>query len=228
MNLTEPQAGSDLGALRTPRRSRRRAYRITGQKIFITWGEHDLAENIVHLVLARLPDAPAGGAASRSSSCRSSWSMPDGTLGARNDLRCVSLEHKLGIHGSPTCVMAFGDKGGAVGYLVGEANRGLEYMFTMMNHARLDVGLQGVAIAERAYQQARDFARTRVQGRRRRADAGRCRSSTIADVRRMLMTMRAQIEATRALAYFAAGPIDRARHHPTTRRAAAQRRWSIC
>ena len=166
MNLTEPQAGSDLGAVRA------RAvpagdgtWRITGQKTFITFGEHDLAGNIVHLVLARVPDAPPG---TRGISC---FIVPkflvdeDGSLGARNDLRCVSIEHKLGIHASPTCVMSYGDAGGAVGYLIGEANQGMRYMFTMMNTARLSVGLQGLAIAERAYQDALRYAQERRQGR---------------------------------------------------------------
>jgi 3-(methylthio)propanoyl-CoA dehydrogenase len=229
MNLTEPQAGSDVGALRTRAEPTRDHYRITGQKIFITHGEHDMAPNIVHLVLARLPGAPAG------TQGLSLFMVPkflvngDGSLGARNDVRCVNLEHKLGIHASPTCVLAYGDGGGAVGYLVGEENRGMECMFTMMNSARLNVGLQGVAIAERAYQQARDFARQRVQGRP--VDATTPGPHTIVhhpDVKRMLLTMRAKGEAMRALAYYAAGSVDIARHHPEAeRRLVAQRRVDL-
>ncbi len=151
MNLTEPQAGSDLAAVRTKAVPDGDAYRITGTKIFITWGENDVAENIIHLVLARLPDAPPGVKGISLFIAPKFLVNADGSLGARNDLVCASIEHKLGIHGSPTAVMSFGEKGGAIGYLVGEANRGLEYMFTMMNHARLNVGLEGVAIAERAY-----------------------------------------------------------------------------
>jgi len=225
MNLTEPQAGSDVGALRTRAARDGDHYRITGQKIFITYGEHDMAENIVHLVLARLPEAPPG------TKGISLFLVPkflvngDGSLGARNDVRCVSLEHKLGIHASPTCVLAYGDSGGAVGYLVGEENRGMECMFTMMNNARLNVGLQGVAIAERAYQQARDFARQRVQGRPVTAKtAGTYPIIHHPDVRRMLLMMRAQTEAMRALAYYTAGAIDRARHHPLSETRARQQR----
>src|SRR4029077_1259554 len=188
-------------------------YRITGQKIFITYGEHDWTDNIIHLVLARLPDAPGGSQGISLFVVPKFLVNPDGSLGPRNDVRCVSLEHKLGIHASPTCVLAYGDNGGAMGFLVGEENRGMECMFTMMNNARLNVGLQGVAIAERAYQQARDFARQRVQGRPMGAAAG---AGIIhhPDVRRMLLAMRAQTEAMRALAYLTAGAIDRARHHP--------------
>jgi alkylation response protein AidB-like acyl-CoA dehydrogenase len=214
-----------VGALRTRAVPDGAHYRITGQKIFITYGEHDMAENIVHLVLARLPDAPPG---TRGISL---FLVPkfvvngDGSVGARNDVRCVSLEHKLGIHASPTCVLAFGDNGGAVGYLVGEENRGMECMFTMMNNARLNVGLQGVAIAERAYQHARDFARQRVQGRPVTAKAaGTYPIIHHPDVRRMLLLMRAQSEAMRALAYYTAGAIDRARHHPDAERRAQQQR----
>ena len=214
MNLTEPQAGSDVGALRTRAVKKGDHYEITGQKIFITYGEHDMAENIVHMVLARLPDAPAGTRGISLFIVPKRLVNPDGSLGAQNDLRCVSLEHKLGIHGSPTCVMAYGDRGGAVGYLVGEPNRGMELMFTMMNNARLNVGLQGVAIAERAYQQARDFARQRVQGRPAGAKPdGPLPIVHHADVRRMLLDMRAATEAARALTYTVAAGIDRARHH---------------
>jgi 3-(methylthio)propanoyl-CoA dehydrogenase len=215
MNLTEPQAGSDLGAVRT------RAvpaddgtWRISGQKIFITFGEHDLAGNIIHLVLARVPHAPPG---TRGISC---FIVPkylvndDGSLGARNDLRCVSIEHKLGIHASPTCVMSYGDASGAIGYLIGEANQGMRYMFTMMNTARLSVGVQGLAIAERAYQDALRYAQERRQGRAIGARKGE--SSPIVehpDVRRMLLTMKAYVEAMRALLYTNAVSIDLARHH---------------
>jgi len=215
MNLTEPQAGSDVGALRTRAVPEGNHYRITGQKIFITYGEHDLAPNIVHMVLARLPDAPQG------TKGISLFLVPkflvdgNGKLGEHNDLRCVSLEHKLGIHASPTCVMAYGDGGGAIGYLVGEPNRGMECMFTMMNNARLGVGLQGVSIAERAYQQARDYARQRIQGRPVGVKGnGPLPIVHHGDVRRMLIEMKALTEAARALTYLAAAAIDRARRHP--------------
>jgi acyl-CoA dehydrogenase len=216
MNLTEPQAGSDLAQVRTravPQADG--SYRISGQKIFITWGEHDLAENIVHLVLARLPDAPAGVKGISLFVVPKFLPGADGSLGERNDVRCVSLEHKLGIHGSPTCVMSFGDQGGAVGYLVGEANKGLSYMFTMMNHARLGVGVEGMAVSERAYQQAVAYARERVQSRAVGSpDATGVAIIQHPDVRRMLMTMKAQIEAQRALAFVAAAALDRAARHP--------------
>ncbi|MGO8916615.1 MAG: acyl-CoA dehydrogenase [Stellaceae bacterium] len=215
MNLTEPQAGSDVGALRTRAVRDGDHYRITGQKIFITYGEHDMADNIVHLVLARLTGAPPGTRGISLFLVPKFLVNADGSLGARNDVRCVSLEHKLGIHASPTCVLAYGDGGGAIGTLIGEENRGMECMFTMMNNARLNVGLQGVAIAERAYQQARDFARQRVQGRPVTAKtAGAYPIIHHPDVRRMLLVMRAETEAMRALAYYTAGAIDRARHHP--------------
>ncbi|HWT11116.1 MAG TPA: acyl-CoA dehydrogenase [Allosphingosinicella sp.] len=203
MNLTEPQAGSDVGALKTrAERTGDGRYRITGQKIFITFGEHDLAENIVHLVLARLPDAPKG---TRGISLfLVPKLLPDGT---RNDVRCVSIEHKLGIHASPTCVMAYGDEGGATGWLIGEENEGMRAMFTMMNNARLNVGLQGVSIAERAMQQAVAFARERVQGTREGRPA---RIIEHPDVRRMLLRMKALTQAARALAYYTAGQTDRA------------------
>jgi len=214
MNLTEPQAGSDLSAVRTRAVPEGDHYRIQGTKIFITWGEHDMAENIVHLVLARLPDAPEGVKGISMFVVPKFMLNADGSPGARNDIRCVSIEHKLGIHGSPTCVLAYGDNGGAVGYMVGEANRGLEYMFTMMNHARLGVGMEGVAIAERAYQHALEYAKTRVQGRAIGQRSGdRVTIIHHPDVRRMLMTMRAQTEAMRALGYFAAGALDRAKRH---------------
>ncbi|MGH6746146.1 acyl-CoA dehydrogenase [Novosphingobium sp.] len=215
MNLTEPQAGSDVGALRTtatpiadgPHKGK---YRIAGQKIFITWGEHDLAENIVHLVLARTPGAPAG---SRGISL---FIVPkfhvehDGSLGARNDLKVVSIEHKLGIHASPTCVMSYGDNGECIGELIGRENEGLRCMFTMMNNARVNVGAQGVQIAERAMQQAMAYATDRIQSAR----AGSANKQPVAivehpDVRRMLLRMRALTEGGRALLYYAAGQLDR-------------------
>ena len=215
MNLTEPQAGSDLSAVRTRAVREGNHYRIQGTKIFITWGEHDLTENIVHLVLARTPDAPEGVKGISLFIVPKVLPGPGGALGERNDIRCVSIEHKLGIHASPTCVLAYGDQKGAIGYLVGEENRGLEYMFTMMNHARLAVGVEGVAVGERAYQHALEYARTRVQGRAIGQRSGdRVTIIHHPDVRRMLMSMRAQNEAMRALAYFAAATLDKARHHP--------------
>jgi 3-(methylthio)propanoyl-CoA dehydrogenase len=212
MNLTEPQAGSDLGALRCRAVKEGDHYRITGQKIFITYGDHDLAENVIHLVLARTPHAPAGSRGISLFIVPKILVSPAGALGHANDLRVVSLEHKLGIHASPTCVMAYGDGGGAIGYLVGEENRGLEYMFTMMNNARLSVGLQGVSIAERAYQAARDHALSRVQGRPPGSETADAPIIGHSDVRRMVMTIRAGVEAIRALAYFTAGALDRAKH----------------
>ncbi len=215
MNLTEPQAGSDLGQLKSRAVKNGDHYLVSGQKIFITYGEHDMAENIVHLVLARTPDAPAGVRGISLFIVPKYLPDADGKPGKRNDLRCVSLEHKLGIHASPTCVMSFGDDGGAVGYLVGDEGRGLSYMFTMMNNARLSVGIQGLAIAERAYQQAAAFARSRVQSK----DDGSAAPASVsivhhADVRRMLMSMRAQIEAMRALGYYTAAGIDGALKQP--------------
>lgn len=207
MNLTEPQAGSDLAALRSRAEpAGDGTYRITGQKIFITYGEHDLTDNIVHLVLARLPDAPAG---TRGISLfLVPKFLPDGT---RNDVRCHSIEHKLGIHASPTCTMIFGDHGGAVGWLVGEENRGLACMFTMMNNARLAVGLQGVAIAERAYQQALGYANERRQGRAPMgAVEGMSPIVVHPDVQRNLLTMKALTAASRAICYMTAEAIDRA------------------
>lgn len=229
MNLTEPQAGSDLSALKTRAVRDGDHYRITGQKIYITWGEHDCAENIVHMVLARTPDAPAGTRGISLFIVPKFLVGPDGRPGARNDLRCVSIEHKLGIHASPTCVMAYGDSEGAVGYLVGEENQGLACMFTMMNNARLAVGVQGLAVGERAYQAARAYARERVQGKALGASDGR--AVPIAehpDVQRMLMTMRALNEAMRALAYVAAGALDRAKQSPDPHaRQAAQARVDL-
>jgi alkylation response protein AidB-like acyl-CoA dehydrogenase len=215
MNLTEPQAGSDLSAVRTQAVPEGDHYRLRGTKIFITWGEHDMSENIVHLVLARTPDAPEGVKGISLFIVPKYLVDADGRLGARNDVTCVSIEHKMGIHASPTCVLAYGEKEGAVGHLVGEENRGLEYMFTMMNHARLGVGVEGVGLAERAYQHAREYARTRVQGRAIGQTSGdRVTIIHHPDVRRMLLTMKAQIEAMRALAYVAAAALDTSRRHP--------------
>ena len=215
MNLTEPQAGSDLAAIRSRAIPEGDHYKISGTKIYITWGEHDMADNIVHLVLARLPDAPEGVKGISLFIVPKFMVNADGSPGARNDVKCISIEHKLGIHASPTCVMQYGDAGGAVGYLVGEPNRGLEYMFTMMNHARLGVGLEGVAIAERAYQHALEYAKTRVQGREVGQRSGdRVTIIHHPDVRRMLMHMKSQIEAMRALAYLAAATLDKSKHHP--------------
>ncbi|MBL8653703.1 MAG: acyl-CoA dehydrogenase [Alphaproteobacteria bacterium] len=224
MNLTEPQAGSDVGAIKTravpdPANDGAlgKAYRITGNKIFITYGDHDMADNIVHMVLARTPGAPAG------SKGISLFLVPkflpagaDGTQpGAKNDLRCVSLEHKLGISAAPTCVMAFGDDGGALGWLIGEENRGLECMFIMMNNARLSVGLQGVAIAERAYQQAAAYAKARVQSRALSGKApGPVAIIEHPDVRRMLLDMKARLDAARALTYAAHLSLDLAAKSP--------------
>ena len=190
-------------------------FRIHGTKIFITWGEHDMAENIIHMVLARTPDAPEGVKGISLFVVPKFMVNADGSLGKRNDVKCVSIEHKLGIHGSPTCVMAYGDADGAIGYLIGEENRGLEYMFTMMNFARLEVGIEGVAIAERAYQHALVYARNRVQGREIGVKSGD-RVSIIhhPDVRRMLMSMKAQTEAMRALATLASAHLDKALLHP--------------
>lgn len=216
MNLTEPQAGSDLAQVKTravPQEDG--SYRLFGQKIFITWGEHDLTDNIVHLVLARLPGAPEGVKGISLFIVPKFMVGADGALGTRNDVRCVSLEHKLGIHGSPTAVMSFGDNDGAVGYLVGEAHKGLAYMFTMMNHARLGVGVEALAVSERAYQQAAEYARERVQSREiGSADAAGVPIIRHPDVRRMLLTMKSQIAAQRALAFYTAAALDHAVHNP--------------
>ena len=215
MNLTESQAGSDVGAVKTRAAKNGDHYLITGQKIFITWGEHDCADNIIHMVLARTPGAPAGIKGINLFLVPKVLVNADGSLGPRNDLRCVSIEEKLGIHASPTCVMAYGDSGGAEGLLIGEENRGMEYMFTMMNNERLGVGTQGLAIAERAYQHARAFARERVQSRAMgSADSAPVPIVRHPDVRRMLMTMKASTEAMRALAYTVAGALDRSKRHP--------------
>ncbi|HRO81933.1 MAG TPA: acyl-CoA dehydrogenase [Alicycliphilus denitrificans] len=216
MNLTEPQAGSDLALVRT--RAEPQAdgtYKLFGTKIFITYGEHDMAGNIVHLVLARVAGAPEGVKGISLFVVPKFMVDADGGLGARNDVHCVSIEHKLGIKASPTAVLQFGDHGGAVGYLVGEENRGLEYMFIMMNAARYAVGVQGIAVAERAYQKAVQYARDRVQSRP--VDGSVAGSASIIhhpDVRRMLMTMRAYTEGCRGMASVAAAAYDAAHHHP--------------
>ncbi len=214
MNLTEPQAGSDLSAVRTKAVPEGEHYRIYGQKIFITWGDHDMAENVVHLVLARLPDAPEGTRGISLFLAPKLQVNMDGSLAGGNDVCCVSIEHKLGIHASPTCVMSFGDSEGAVGHLIGRENHGLAHMFTMMNEARQNVGLQGLGIAERAYQAARDYAKERVQGR----PAGRKTGERVSiihhpGVRRMLLTVKSQIEAMRAFGYVLAADIDAAHRH---------------
>ncbi|MEJ6739211.1 MAG: acyl-CoA dehydrogenase, partial [Actinomycetota bacterium] len=219
MNLTEPQAGSDVGAVRTKAVPQADGtYRITGTKIYISFGEHDMAENIVHLVLARTTDAPAG---TKGISC---FIVPkylvndDGSLGARNDVKVVSIEHKMGIKASPTCVMSFGEDDGAIAYLIGEENRGMSYMFTMMNSARLSVGLEGLALAERAYQDALQYSQERRQGRApvvpAPEDGGMSYIIDLPDVRRMLLTMRSIIDALRAIIYVNAYALDMANHHP--------------
>lgn len=222
MNLTEPQAGSDLAAIRSKAVPEDAHYRISGQKIFITYGEHDLTENIIHLVLARLPDAPEG--VKGISLFVVPKVMPDGSL---NDVRCVSIEHKLGIHASPTCTLSFGDNGGAIGYLVGEANRGLEYMFAMMNNARLSVGLQGIGVAEHACQDATAYALDRKQGQVRGVE-GSAAIIHHPDVRRMLGAMKTRTEAARILAYRAAAALDIAhRAQDAEDKARAQRRVDL-
>ena len=231
MNLTEPQAGSDVGALTTravPQPDG--SYRITGTKIFISFGEHDMSENIVHLVLARTPDAPPG---TKGISC---FIVPkrilrdDGSLGERNDVTCVSIEHKMGIKASPTCVLSYGDRGeGAVGFLIGEENAGMRYMFTMMNNARLSVGLEGLSLAERAYQMALAYAHERKQGRAPGAPPGH-QSAIIEhpDVRRMLLTQKACIEALRGVVYLNAAAIDQSSHGADeAARAAGQERADL-
>ena len=209
MNLTEPQAGSDLSVVATRAVPDGDHYRLSGSKIFITWGDQEFTENVVHLVLARLPDAPAGVRGLSLFLVPKFLLNDDGSPGERNDVFVASIEHKLGIHASPTCVMSFGEGDGAVGYLVGEENNGLACMFTMMNHARISVGVQGLAISDRAYQLARDYARDRKQGR----TPGTKGSVTIvhhADVRRMLLIMKSQVEAMRGVAYYAGGVVDMA------------------
>ncbi|WP_382323125.1 acyl-CoA dehydrogenase [Hydrogenophaga sp. UC242_53] len=216
MNLTEPQAGSDLAAVRSRAEPQPDGtYKVFGTKIFITYGEHDMAENIVHLVLARVTGAPEGVKGISLFVVPKFMVNKDGSLGARNDVHCVSIEHKMGIKASPTAVLQYGDHGGAVGYLVGQENRGLEYMFIMMNAARYAVGVQGIAIAERAYQKAVGYAKDRVQSRP--VDGSMSAAAPIIhhpDVKRMLMTMRASTEGCRAMASVAAAAYDAAHHHP--------------
>src|SRR6185437_5305257 len=216
MNLTEPQAGSDLSAVRT------RAvptgdghYRLTGQKIFITYGDHDLTDNIIHMVLARVSGAPEGVKGISLFLVPKFLVNADGSIGARNDVHCVSIEHKLGIRASPTCVLAYGQNGGALGELIGEENRGLEYMFIMMNAARYSVGVEGIGISERAFQTALSYARERIQSTEAGARGGaRVPIIRHPDVRRMLLLMKSQTEAMRALAGVVAVSLDAARLHP--------------
>lgn len=227
MNMTEPQAGSDLAAVTTSAVPSGDHFLISGTKIFITWGDHPMANNIVHLVLARLPDAPAGIRGISLFAVPKFLINEDGTRGSQNDVYPASVEHKLGIHASPTCVMTFGDNEGAIGYLVGESHRGMACMFTMMNHARLNVGIQGVALCERAYQLARSFALERVQGGAP-GKKGRVTIINHADVRRMLMIMKSQTEAMRASAYVTAAQLDLG-HHGTdeSQREAANQRMAL-
>ncbi|MBC8026821.1 MAG: acyl-CoA dehydrogenase [Steroidobacteraceae bacterium] len=240
MNLTEPQAGSDLAQVRTRAVPAGPNYRLYGQKIFITYGEHDLTENIVHMVLARIEGAPPGVRGISLFIVPKFWVNADGTAGARNDVFCASIEHKLGIHASPTCVMTYGDNEGALGLLVGEANRGLEYMFVMMNVARLSVGLEGYAQGERAFQQAVDWARARVQGKPPVTMAKIAGSASMGtgsspqpiighpDVKRMLLEMKSTVEASRALALYAASQLDIGASHPDEAvRATAQTRGDL-
>jgi 3-(methylthio)propanoyl-CoA dehydrogenase len=229
MVLTEPQAGSDLGQVRTRAVPEGDHYRLFGQKIFITWGEHDYTDNIIHMVLARIEGAPGGVRGISLFIVPKVLVNADGSLGERNEVRCMSIEHKLGIHASPTCVMQFGHDRGAAAYLVGEPNRGLEYMFIMMNTARLAVGVQSYAVGERAFQQAAEFARTRLQGRPPRAGADeRLPIIHHPDVKRMLLTMKSCTEASRALAFYAGQQLDLAAYHPeATERAAAQARGDL-
>jgi alkylation response protein AidB-like acyl-CoA dehydrogenase len=240
MNLTEPQAGSDLAQVRTRAVPAGPNYRLYGQKIFITYGEHDLTENIIHMVLARIDGAPPGVRGISLFMVPKFWVNADGRPGARNDVYCASIEHKLGIHASPTCVMMFGENEGALGLLVGEANRGLEYMFVMMNAARLSVGLEGYAQGERAFQQAAEWARSRVQGKPPVSVAKVARSASLGtssspgpiighpDVKRMLLTMKSTVEACRALALYAAHQLDLGAAHPDPAvRSAAQARGDL-
>jgi alkylation response protein AidB-like acyl-CoA dehydrogenase len=229
MVLTEPQAGSDLAQVRTRAVPQGDHYRLFGQKIFITWGEHDYSDNIIHMVLARIEGAPPGVKGISLFIVPKVLVNADGSLGERNEVRCVSIEHKLGIHASPTCVMQFGHDRGAVGYLVGEPNRGLEYMFVMMNTARLAVGVQSYAVGERALQRALEFARTRIQGKPPGADDTQ-RPAIIhhPDVRRMLLTMKSCTQASRAVAFYAGQQLDLAAYHPDAAvRAAAQARGDL-
>jgi alkylation response protein AidB-like acyl-CoA dehydrogenase len=240
MNLTEPQAGSDLSQVRTRAVPAGPNYRLYGQKIFITYGEHDLTENIVHMVLARIDGAPPGVRGISLFIVPKFWVNADGKPGARNDVNCASIEHKLGIHASPTCVMMYGENEGALGLLVGEPNRGLEYMFVMMNAARLSVGLEGYAQGERAFQQAAEWARARVQGKppvsikKVAGSASMGTSSSPApiighpDVKRMLLTMKSTVEACRALALYGAYQLDLGGgHQDDSQRARAQARGDL-
>jgi alkylation response protein AidB-like acyl-CoA dehydrogenase len=228
MVLTEPHAGSDLGLIRTRAVPEGQQFRLFGQKIFITWGEHDFTDNIIHMVLARIDGAPPGTRGISLFVVPKFLVNDDGSLGARNEVRCVSIEHKLGIHASPTCTLAFGDDQGAVGYLVGEPNRGLEYMFIMMNAARLAVGLEGFAVADRAFQRAAEWARTRVQGKPPVAAAsGPAAIVHHPDVKRMLLTMKSGVEAMRALALYAAFQLDLGEHGEESQRVAAHARAEL-
>jgi acyl-CoA dehydrogenase len=230
MVLTEPQAGSDLSQIRTRAVPDGENYRLFGQKIFITWGDHDCAQNIIHMVLARIEGAPPGVKGISLFIVPKILVNADGTLGARNEVRCVSIEHKLGIHASPTCALSFGDERGAVGYLVGKANKGLEYMFVMMNAARLSVGVEGYAVAERAFQRAAEWARNRVQGRPPAPSGGTASAVILAhpDVKRMLLTMKSGIQAMRALGLYAGYELDVAAHDPDEqRRARSQARIDL-
>ncbi len=230
MNLTEPQAGSDLGEVRLRAVPEGDHFRLFGQKIFITYGDHDFTPNIIHMVLGRIEGAPAGVRGISMFLVPKIRLNEDGSLGEPNEVRCVSIEHKLGIHASPTCVLAYGDEKGAIGYLVGEPNRGLEYMFVMMNAARLSVGLEGFAVAERAFQRAREWAHTRVQGKAVRGAAAGAPAPIIVhpDVRRMLLQMKSRTEAMRALAYYAALNLDRGANDPDpSRRASCQARGEL-
>jgi 3-(methylsulfanyl)propanoyl-CoA dehydrogenase len=228
MVLTEPQAGSDLGLIRTRAVPEGAQYRVFGQKIFITWGDHDCTDNIIHMVLARIEGAPAGTRGVSLFIVPKFLVNDDGSLGARNEVRCTSIEHKLGIHASPTCSLSFGDDKGAVGHLIGEPNRGLEYMFIMMNAARLSVGLEGYAVAERAFQRAADWARARVQGRPPVAAAQGPQPIVFhPDVKRMLLTMKSSVEAMRAVALYAAFQLDLASYGEQSGRAAALARAEL-
>ncbi|MBY5930839.1 MULTISPECIES: acyl-CoA dehydrogenase [Halomonas] len=229
MNLTEPQAGSDLSRVRTRAVPEGDHFRVFGQKIFITWGEHDAADNIIHLVLARTPDAPEGNKGISLFLVPKFLVNQDGSLGERNDVVCASIEHKMGIHGSPTCTLSFGEKDGAIGYLVGEPGRGLNHMFTMMNEARHKVGIQGIGVAERACQHAVAYANERSQGRTPPARGGEaCDIAQHLDVRRMLLSMRTRTDALRALALLCAQQLDVARHHDDASvRQAAQARVDV-
>jgi len=229
MNLTEPQAGSDLAQIRTRAVPDGDHYRLFGQKIFITWGDHDCTSNIIHMVLARIEGAPAGVRGISLFIVPKVLVNEDGSLGRPNDVRCVSIEHKLGIHASPTCVLAYGEKDGAVGYLIGQPNRGLEYMFIMMNAARLSFGLEGYAVGERAYQQAAEYARTRIQGKPPVAQAdGPAPIIHHPDIKRMLLTMKSTTEACRAVSIYTAFQLDLASHQTDEKqRTAAQARGDL-